>query len=254
MPTKKGREYLDPWPSMQPSWPAAPWIMTGTVLTAWFRLPRTALEGLMSPSLIPETAEIGPSRLRFYNVDFHSDDLDARQNPNGHFREAVIGLPAAYANQAGEISAFMWSDSDTYMLWGREVFGWPILRAPIELDGELWAANLGPTATARARVELPDGSRAAITIDGIGDELPEPTAAAWFTPRLVPEPSSVSDRRQLLLVRPTLIDPGQRHEVTGSMELMFREPHPLAGIQPSVERIEVSLGFVLRVGDRVDLL
>ena len=254
MGTDDGNRYIDPWPSMQPSWPAAPWIMTGTVLTAWFQLPREVLEGLISPSLIPQTSEIGQSRLRFYDVDFHSDDPDARQNPDGHFREAVIGLPAASGGETGEISAFMWSDSDTYMLWGREVFGWPILRAAVDLNGELWAGNLASSAAGQSRVELADGSSASITIDGIGNELSQPTATAWFTPRLVPEPSSASERRQLLVVRPTLIDPGRRHEVTGKTELMFREPHPLSGIHPRADRIEVSVGFVLRVGDRVDLL
>ncbi len=35
---------------------------------------------------------------------------------------------------------------------------------------------------------------------------------------------------------------------------MFREPHPLAGITVGAERIETSAGFVIRVGDQVELL
>jgi Acetoacetate decarboxylase (ADC) len=251
--TDAGR-FPDPWPSVQPSWPAAPWRMSGTVVTAWFDLPHDALTSLISPSLVPDADDVRPSRLRFYDVDFHSDDLDATQSRDGHFREAVIGVPAAYEGQTGEVSALMWSDSDTYMHWGRDVFGWPILRAPVTLDGALWAGDLAPRTSAYARVDLPDGSHASITIHAVGGELPPPAPAAWFTPRLVPEPASVSERRELLVVRPEQIDSGRRHELSGSVELMFREPHPLAGITVGGERIETSVGFVIRVGDRVELL
>jgi hypothetical protein len=254
MTTTDSGTFLDPWPSLQPSWPDAPWTMTGRVLTAWFRIPPEALRELLSPSLIPDANQLGLARLRFYDVEFHSDDRDTRQTPDGHFREAVIALPAAYKGQVGEISAFMWSDSDTYMLWGREVFGWPILRGRVELNGSLWDGKLVKATTGEAHLELTDGGGAEITIDAVGEQLSEPAPPAWMTPRLVPEPASRSQRRQLLVVRPTLIEPGELHEATGKLTLDFQSSHPLAELRPQAERIDVRAGFVLRVGDQVDLL
>jgi hypothetical protein len=244
---------LDPWPSLQPSWPAAPWVMTGRVLTAWYQLSHQALRELISPSLLPDSNEPGLARLRFYDVAFHSEDSDPRQTPDGHFREAVIAFPAAYKGQVGEISAFMWSDSDTYMLWGREVFGWPILRGQVELTGPIWDSDLAPSSTGEARLELNDGSSASITVETVGDPLAEPPPPTWITPRLVPEPASNTQRRQLLIVRPALMEPGDRRQVTGSLTFDFKSGHPLAGIRPQVESLDVRAGFVLRVGDQVEL-
>jgi hypothetical protein len=161
-------------------------------------------------------------------------------------------LPATYESTVGEISAHMWSDSDTYMHWGRDVFGWPILRAPVELSGPIWADDINESSTGAASLELEDGSRAAISVSGVGDDLPPPTASAWITPRLIASP--VEERRELLVVRPTFLDTGHRFAVAGSVELAFREPHPLAALEPVNVRIEMSTGIKLRVGDHVELL
>ena len=140
------------------------------------------------------------------------------------------------------------------MHWGRDIFGWPILRAPVTLDGALWAGDLAPRDD-RLRASRPAGPQPRVDHDPRRRRrAPTPRPAAWFTPRLVPEPASSSERRELLVVRPVQIDSGRRHELSGSVELMFREPHPLAGITVDAERIETSVGFVIRVGDQVELL
>jgi len=246
------RRFADPWPSRQPNWPAAPWLMAGTVLTAWFQLPREQIEALISRSLVPESGELGPSRLRFYELDYYPDGPDADAHTGGRFREAVVAFPATFNGTVGEISAHMWSDDDTYMHWGRDLFGWPILRAPVQLSGPIWSGEIESGATGHASVELAEGSRAAISVDGIGARLPAPTPAAWITPRLIASP--LDEQRELLVVRPNLLDPGHRFAVTGDVELAFREPHPLANLSPTATRIEMSVGFTLRVGDQVERL
>ena len=226
--------------------------MSGTVLTAWFDLPREQVASLISPCLVPRSGQLGPSRLRFYELEYHSESASEAAAASGRFREAVVGLPATHESTVGEISAHMWSDSDTYMHWGRDVFGWPILRAPVQLDGQIWTGDLQPNSIGTASLELPDGSRAAISVDGVEEELPPPTVAAWITPRLIASP--IEERRELLVVRPTFLSTGHRVRVTGTVELAFREPHPLAALQPTNTRIEMSTGITIRVGDEVELL
>ena len=89
-------------------------------------------------------------------------------------------------------------------------------------------------------------------MDAIEDDLPAPTAAAWITPRLIASP--IEERRELLVVRPTFLSTGDRFAVRGNAELAFREPHPLAKLEPTNVRIEMSTGIKLRVGDQVELL
>ena len=241
--------FPDPWPSRQPSWPPAPWLMTGAVLTAWFGLPRDRLTGLMSPCLLPSNDDRRPSRLRFYDVDFLPDADPRHDAQGGHFREAVVGFPAQFETTMGELSAHMWSDSETYMLWGREVFGWPILRAPIHLEGAIWSGALSSSAGGVASLELERQGGALIRVDGVGEQLPAQPSAPWLTPRLLPSPTG--ERRELLAVRPSAIDPGRRFEVHGTVEFVFSEPHPLADLRPVATHIEMSVGFALRVGDDV---
>ena len=146
--------FPDPWPSRQPNWPPPPWIMSGTVLTAWFDLPREQVARLISSSLLPSSGTLGPSRLRFYELDYHAES-DTTPDAGGSFREAVVGLPAAYQSTVGEISAHIWSDSDTYMHWGRDMFGWPILRAPVHLNGAIWTGDIHANATGTASLSFP---------------------------------------------------------------------------------------------------
>ena len=252
MATDAGR-FPDPWPSVQPSWPAAPWTMTGTVLTAWLELPRDALTSLISPSLVPDADDVRPSRLRFYDVDFRSADPDATRTATAISARRSIGVPAAYEGQTGEVSALMWSDSDTYMHWGRDVFGWPILRALVTLDGALAPAishrRRPPTRASTCRTR----SHASITISRRRRRAPPPPAA-WFTPRLVPEPASSSERRELLVVRPVPIDSGSRHELSGSRRAHVPRTAPACRDHGRRRPNRNERRFRHRVGDRVELL
>ena len=130
-------------------------------------------------------------RLRFYDLEYRSDAPTTSADSSGRFREAVVAFPATYGTTVGEVSAYMWSDSDTYMHWGRDVFGWPVLRLPIHLDGDIWSGSPTPGATGTASIDLEDGSRASIRVDGTGADIAPPTPAAWITPRLIASPVEV---------------------------------------------------------------
>ena len=145
----------------------------------------------------------------------------------------------------------MWSDSDTYMHWGRDVFGWPVIRAPVELEGEI-----GPARSGRPRRAPPPSSSPTEAVRHLGrPRRGRPPAA---DARGVDHAAShlLAARKSAasfsLCARPSQYRPPR--EVTGDLDLSFREPHPLADLQPTNIRIELSAGIELRVGDVVELL
>jgi hypothetical protein len=251
--TSDHAQFIDPWPSRQPGCPATPWIMSGSVVTAWFDLPYGELLEQLSPTLMPNAERVGPSRVRFYDIEYRSADPNSPNGLSGSFREAVVAFPAAYGECVSELSAFMWTDSDVYMQWGREVFGWPILRGSIDLHGSIWAGHPDPPLSGEAIARLPQGE-VSIEVGSVVRQLPPPPPSSWLTPRSVPSPADGCDRRELLLVRPRLIDPGNRFEVTGSAALAFPSDHPLAKVKVQDPRIEVSIGISICVGDQVERL
>ena len=133
-----------PWPSPHPAWQDPPWLLAGRVVTAWFLAPWGVAEAVMSPDLLPERAEQIRVRLRFYELTFIALGNNPGQSlapKEGRFREAVVGFPARFKERNGELSLFMWTDSDTYLMWAREAFGWPLLKGAIALTGDIWTSE-----------------------------------------------------------------------------------------------------------------
>jgi hypothetical protein len=256
-PARRGtvRGFRDPWPSPQSAWNDPPWILEGRVATAWFSVERSRLAGFLSPDIMPRgDGESVRARIRFYDVRFRDDR--GRPNPSGgRFREAVVAFASSAEAVDGEVSLFMWTDDDTYMLWGREVFGWPLEQAAMTFEGPLWSdgamGEFGGAGSARcAEGEL--GLR-------IEQAWPAPAlagqAAVWITPRRVLwRARSEGDTREVLLVRPEILDCGRRYEARGEAWLNFRDGHPLAGLPVAAPTFEVVDGISLRVGSDVDVI
>jgi hypothetical protein len=249
------RGFRDPWPSPQSAWNDPPWILEGRVATAWFSVERSRLAGFLSPDIMPCGDGGGVrARIRFYDVRFR----DERGGPNpfgGRFREAVVAFASSAGNVDGEVSLFMWTDDDTYMLWGREVFGWPLEQAAMMFDGPLWCEGaIGDlTGVSSARCA---GGELGLRIEQASPApaLTEP-AAVWITPRRVLwRARSEGDTREVLLVRPKILDRGRRYEARGEAWLNFRDGHPLAGLPVGAPTFEVVDGIRLRVGSDVDVL
>ena len=119
---------------------AGPWIMTGRVVTAWFDLPFSVAERVLSPSLhgreLRERRGAGvPSRVRFYDVTYRCPTGGEQGDRQAGFAEAVVALHATAEGIDGEVSLFMWTDDDRYRAWGREVFGFPLLRGVLRARG-----------------------------------------------------------------------------------------------------------------------
>jgi hypothetical protein len=153
----------------------------------------------------------------------------------------------------GEISAFLWTDSEDYLMWGREVFGWPVRLADIELDGDLWSEPPSVGRTGSGRVTDRWGTAALVDV-----ELREPARSrapggVWLTPRrlLLHGKDGTRDERQLLAVRPEIHKPGSAYAAIGRVTFEFRQPHPLAGLGAHDAQVEFVDDFELVVGGDV---
>jgi hypothetical protein len=249
------RGFRDPWPSPQSAWSDPPWILEGRVATAWFAIERERLATFLSADLLPRDhrAEVR-ARIRFYDVRFHTDGRPGTSS--GRFREAVVAFASSAGAADGEVSLFMWTDDDTYMLWGREVFGWPLERATVDLQGPLWREGaLGGEVSGTSTARCPQGELGLRIDDGRPVPAPQGPGAIWITPRRVLHRAGLDgDTREVLLVRPEVIEPGRRYEARGSAWLSFSSGHPLAGIAVAAPTFEVVDGIRIRVGADVDIV
>lgn len=250
--------WQDPWPSPQVAWADPPWQLTGRVVTTWFDVPRAQVEQVLSPSLWPAEAPTVRARLRFYNIAFTALADTARAPwlaSEGRFREAVIAFQASAGSLNGEVSLFMWTDSDPYLMWGREVFGWPLLRGRIDLAGPLWESQTLLGSRGTATLSVPDGS-IALAIGDVTNEVKEKRAPpCWLTPRRVLHRAGLDDEtRELLIVRPNVQNPGVHYTASGSVVLEFATTHPLHGLAVGDADYEVVDGIELVVGSDVDVM
>jgi hypothetical protein len=241
--------HSDPWPSAQPSWSDPPWLVSGRSVTAWFDILWENLEQVMSRDLLPEPASSVRCRLRFYDLRFRAlGQAPGRSaiESEGRFREGVVGFPARYGPVSGETSQFIWSDSELYMLWSREAFGWPVRLGRIELNGNLWTSEDLQGSSGTARVADRWGS-ASIEDISVGDKSLDPApSGSWLTPRrTLIRGGAGGETRDLLIVRPTLRQAGNRFSATGRVTFDFPSPHPLRLLQDQPAAIQVADGFEL---------
>lgn len=250
--------WRDPWPSVQPDWHDPPWIMSGRAATAWFDLPWELVLRMLSPDLLPAEARSLHSRLRFYDLSFHP--LRPRENRelevrSGRFREGAIGLPVRAGGFEGETSLFLWTDSEDYLLWGREAFGWPLRLAEFEFSGDLWNGEPRVGVAGSSRLSDAWGSAALLDVE-ITERVQTGTpSGCWFTPRrLLHHDRALRESRELLAVRPVVQRPGTTYAGSGRVEFDFREPHPLAALRGLDAHVDLADDFELLVGADVSVI
>ncbi len=253
--------WLDPWPSPQVAFADSPWTMIGRVLTAWFDLPFDVAARVLSPSLhgseLRTRAGQGvPARLRFYDVAYRCPVGDAAGPLRvGHFREAVVALGASVGEINGEASLFMWTDSDPYRAWGREVFGFPLLPGAFDLSGDLWSGRVraGSTGAAAARVATGVLSLTGVRVTQAID--PPRSRGPWLTPRLVHRRGGLSPAdRELLVVRPAVTEVGRWFGASADIAIRMDPGHPLGSLLISAATADVVDGIELLVPDEVTVL
>lgn len=250
-------EFSNPWPAPHALWADPPWILSGTAITAWFETDASAVAELLSPSFIPAQGELGtPTRLRFYDIDYEPRDGDeqVRVSSSGTFREAVIAFKGTIADVDGEFSAYMWTDDDRYMAWGREVFGWPLLRGDIRLAGALWDSSGAGSTT--CQLLQPEYTLTIEVDESEGTKGPDGPAANWLTPRRILFPGlGGAERRDLNIVRPTVLEAGRslahagRVKMESSADVFMSKLTPLGNVS-----IHSLSGFRICVGDQVQTI
>ncbi|MGH3274633.1 MAG: acetoacetate decarboxylase family protein [Streptosporangiaceae bacterium] len=249
------RQFADPWPAPEMPWGDPPWFMSGVSVTAWFETAPDAVAALVSPAFEPVPGAAGvPTRLRFYRIDFEPRDGDAafRHQMAGQFLEAVIAFKGRIAQADGEYSAYMWTDSDRYLAWGRENFGWPLVRGDIELSGTLWQDG-GTETGSTCRLSIP-GLTATLEVTGDrADDVSPGPGPNWLTPRRILFPGDGGpERRDLLVIRPEVVRPGRFTHRDGHVRLDASPGTwpaslaPLGGVQ-----IHALEGFRICVGHDV---
>lgn len=244
----------DRWPFAYNAWVDPPWTMTGSRITAWIRLPYALLARIVSPDLLPAESVDVEARLRFYTVTFQGVGRPGVDAPgSGQFREAVIAFPAQANGLLGQVSTFMWTDSDPYLLWGREVFGWPLERGDLDMDpiAEFSEAGQRPFASVRTTA-----GEAAMTVSSLrrSSERSRPEAP-WLTPRRVLQRGGLDgETREVFIVRSTVRTAGRRYSGAGTVRFAFDSGHVLHDAPTeSFAAIEADEDFEIVVGDRVEL-
>jgi hypothetical protein len=248
----------DPWPSVQPAWYDPPWALRGRAATAWFDAPWAVVELAMSPDLLPGPAPSVRTRLRFYDLAFEALG-PARGQPlaprEGRFLEGAVGFPARGGGAEGESSLFLWTESDTYLMWAREAFGWPVGLAEIALGGSLWTGAALEGASGNAHLRDRWGSAALLDVRVTARAQEGTPSGSWLTPRRVLHRAGLDgETRELLVVRPVVREPGERYTATGRVRFDFREPHPLHLLGELEAQVEVADGFEIVVGADVEVL
>jgi hypothetical protein len=246
--------FRDPWPSAQGTWAYPPWHLSGRVVTAWFPLPRPMVARMLSPDLMADGDELRV-RLRFYDLAFAAAGPPREAAPvlaDGRFLEAALGVPSRLGDIEADTSVSLWTDSFTYAMWGREAFGWPILPARVDLAGDVWSGPLEPGATGSASVEDEFGAARLTDIRIAEQTEPATGTPTWITPRRVPEfTPERRERREVLIVRPRVLNPGTRYLGSGTVAFAFPDGHPYAVDGTLIAQLDAVDGIELLVADDV---
>ena len=251
--------WRDPWPSLQPDWHDPPWLMRGRAVTAWFEAPWEIVERTLSPDLLPVPASTVPGRLRFYDLTFEAVRPHTARPlaaTRGRIREGAVAFAAAGGVERveGEVSVFLWTDSEDYLIWGREAFGWPIRLADFQFTGSLWDGEVAEGDSGSSRLRTGWGTAELLDVT-VGKIISVGTpSGCWLTPRRVYEWSNGSARRELLAVWPEVRTAGSAHIATGRALFTFRDPHPLHGLAEVETEIHVAEGFELLVGSNTTVI
>lgn len=246
-----------PWPAPQHLWADPPWILSGTSITAWFEVDADIVSKLVSPAFKSVSGDKGViTRLRFYDINFEPRDGSPafKSKMGGSFKEAVVAFKGSIADVDGEFSAFMWTDDDIYIGWGREIFGWPLIRSEITLKGRSWDQT--STEDSNCRVKSKDFDLSLVMDDGSGIEQPVGKGANWLTPRRVIFPAGTEpDRHDLNIVRPTILDMGNFYVHKGEVQFNVDKGSIIEGLKPlTVPVIHKHANFRICVGDNVETI
>ena len=247
--------FESPWPSPIDLWADPPWYMSGKCVTAWFETDIARVKKILTPSFIPKVGQNGViTRLRFYDLNFSPVNSEKFSNErySGRFKEAVVAFAGEIDGIKGEYSAFMWTDNLVYFSWGRENFGWPLMLSEIELSGNFWdSSTLGET---KGRISAESATWELTCQNEVLETLDVGSGTNWLTPRRILYPQqNTFDNRELLVVNPTILEPGTLTSHQGKVNFSAADNSIFAGLQPlGTTTIHQHSNFLLSVGQDVE--
>ena len=221
---------MNQWPFLSTPWGNPPWVMQGSMVTSYFSIAVDDLRGEVHPDLLPKT-ERTIARARYYQIVADTELGEVA------FNEAVLAFRTSWGSHEGEISYRMWTDSQSYLLWGREVFGWPLELADLPASQDFWRSG-GEFAVKneafRGRFE---------PLSPLDSPLYAPTPSVWITPRRRLFMGGGAEEDTVLLVIPEVLDSGTVTACTMDFDTSPYWPsaQPLGSYLTS--------GFQLRVGE-----
>jgi acetoacetate decarboxylase len=117
---------------------------------------------------------------------------DALSMPGGpprwtRFREAVIAFPVVVGGIEGDYPTYMYADEFSYTAMGREVLGWPVRDARIEIDPEPETLVESTTFVGRAWRSHEELMRIDLVLDGKSEVTRDDRPGRWITTKVIPD-------------------------------------------------------------------
>ena len=172
-----------------------PWRMRGRALALQFRLADPDEARRHVPPWVEMDAD-PIVRARFWDLEHDAagpaldDDrpADAVWTP---IREAVVAFPVRYGAVTGDLPTYMYADDPIYIAMGRELMGWPVRGATIEIEGAPGSvAEPGtPAAGTAIRARMLRGGRevmaATLTLSGAVARDHRPPPPRWLAEKVI---------------------------------------------------------------------
>ncbi|CAN5822975.1 hypothetical protein BH23CHL8_BH23CHL8_21490 [soil metagenome] len=168
-----------------------PWRMRGRTIAVWYRLadPDEARRH------VPAAVEMEPDpivRARFWDMEHDA----VPSGPDGargwqSFREAVVAFPVRHGSVAGDFPTYMYADDFAYIVFGREVMGWPVRDGLIGMDAE---PPGGPRPGVRLGGRLDRDGRTLMSaqVELTGEQLSvdDSRPPRWLAAKVIPDVSA----------------------------------------------------------------
>jgi acetoacetate decarboxylase len=232
-----------------------PWGMRGRALALWFRLADPDEARRHVPPGV-EMDEDPIVRARFWDLEHDAagpatdDDRDPAHVWTA-IREAVVAFPVRYGAVAGDLPTYMYADDAIYIAMGRELMGWPVRDATIEMDPTpAGGPHAGMTVHARMLRGGAEVMAASLTLTGepTTEHLPPPPR--WLAEKVighVDRPGAAI--AQLVATGPERIDRRDTWAATGTVSFGAGARDELTLLAPrEIVKAEYWSGLRLSIG------
>jgi len=151
------------------------------------------------------------------------------------FREVVIAFPVRYGEFSGDHPTYMYADEFSYTAMGREVMGWPVRDASVEVDPEpSGGLAAGTVITGRSWRGGEEIMRLDLVLDGRHEVTSDDHPGQWLSTKIVPDVANVTRAAlaQLVWSGPTRIERRVKWEASATLTLPETTTEELHYLRP----------------------